>query len=72
MSDSLAWSDRINLYRVFPRIFSIFYLLITYEVTAWFMMLESPSNAQAGMVSIVVGAAAAFFRFYVDSGNPKQ
>jgi len=43
--------DKLRQYRVFPRLFAVFYLFITYEVTAWFMSLSDPSNAQAGMVS---------------------
>ena len=61
--------DVLNDYRVFPRIFAIFYLFAMYEVLGWAMRLPDLSNAQAGMVSMVVGAAAAFFKFYVDSGS---
>lgn len=67
-------NDKLNQYRVFPRLFAIFYLLLTLQVVDWFMELSSPSNAQAGMVSAIVAAAAAFFKFYVETGNaiPKK
>ena len=32
----------------------------------WFMALENPNNAQAGFVSVVVGAGAAWFGLYVN------
>jgi hypothetical protein len=35
----------------------------------WFMSLSDPSMAQAGFVSTVVGAGAAWFGLYVGSGN---
>ena len=42
-----------------------FYLL--YDVCTWFMALPEPNNAQAGLVSVVVGAGAAWFGLYVNS-----
>ena len=38
-----------------------------YQVAQWFMLLENPNNAQAGLVSVVVGAGAAWFGLYVNS-----
>ena len=38
-----------------------------YNVTMWFMALEDPNNAQAGLVLSVVGAGAAWFGLYVNS-----
>ena len=38
----------------------------------WFMMLEAPTNQQAGLVSIIAGAGAAWFGLYVrTSGKDK-
>lgn len=39
-----------------------------YEVVQWFMTLEEPNMAQAGLVSVVTGAGAAWFGLYVNSG----
>jgi hypothetical protein len=36
------------------------------------MGLSDPTNAQAGFISTVVGAGAAFFGLYVNSGNNKE
>jgi hypothetical protein len=38
-----------------------------YNVANWFMLLPEPNNAQAGLVSVVVGAGAAWFGLYVNS-----
>ena len=40
-----------------------------YNATQWFMALPDPSNAQAGFVSTIVGAGAAWFGLYVSGGN---
>ena len=61
--------DWIKKYRIFPRAFAVFYLVILYNVTDWAMQLTEMSNAQAAFVASVVTAAAAFFKFYVESGN---
>ena len=37
----------------------------------WFMALENPNNAQAGFVSVVVGAGAAWFGLYVNGRSSK-
>lgn len=58
------WFDKL---RLFPRAFISMYIYILYEVTHWFMLLEEPNMAQAGLVSVVVGAGAAWFGLYVNS-----
>ena len=58
------WFDKL---RIFPRVFISVYIYMFYEVAQWFMLLESPNNAQAGLVSVVVGAGAAWFGLYVNS-----
>jgi hypothetical protein len=45
------------------------YLL--YKSTIWFMALSEPNNAQAGLISVIVGAGAAWFGLYCGSG-PKM
>jgi|TARA_B100000927_G_C16402315_1_gene443946 hypothetical protein len=58
------WFDRL---RVFPRLFISIYIYMFYQVTMWFMGLEDPNMAQAGLVSVVTGAGAAWFGLYVNS-----
>ena len=63
--------DYINSLRIFPRIFITVYIYMFYTVVEWFMDLPDPTNAQAGLVSVVVGAGAAWFGLYVNTGNQK-
>jgi hypothetical protein len=48
------------------------YCLAFYQVTTWFMSMPDPTNAQAGFVSVVVGAGAGFFGLYVGTGQNKK
>jgi len=62
-------ADLLQSYRVFPRIFSIIFLFLLYDVANWFMLLPSPSIEQAGFSSTMIATAAAWFKFYVDGGK---
>tara|TARA_S200002703_G_scaffold75339_1_gene64973 strand:- start:40 stop:294 length:255 start_codon:yes stop_codon:yes gene_type:complete len=59
-------------WRLIPRTLMAMYCYAFYTVTAWFMSMPDPTNAQAGFVSVVVGAGAGFFGLYVGSTRPKQ
>ena len=60
------WFDRL---RLFPRLFISVYIYLLYDVCQWFMALPDPNTQQAGLVSVIVGAGAAWFGLYVSSGN---
>ena len=60
------WFDKL---RVFPRVFITVYIIMFWRVTEWFMALAEPNNAQAGLVSVVVGAGAAWFGLYCNSSK---
>ena len=62
----------IDAWRIFPRIFITTYIYLLYKVTVWFMALPDPNNAQAGLVSVVVGAGAAWFGLYAGTGPKMQ
>ena len=62
-------ADWLSRYRAFPRIFSIVYLYLLYDVAGWYMLLQSPSTEQTGFAGIMIPTAAAWFKFYVDGGN---
>jgi len=57
-----------NQWRVFPRAFIVFYFWLTFETAMWFMGLPTPGPAQAAFASAVIGAGAAWFGLYVNSG----
>lgn len=54
-----------DAWRIFPRAFLTVYIVLLYQVVHWFMALETPNFEQSGLVSIVVGAGAAWFGLYV-------
>ena len=59
----------IDAWRIFPRLFILSYMYILIKVVHWFMALSAPTMEQAGLVSIVVGAGAAWFGLYTNSGS---
>ena len=59
-------AQAVDSWRIFPRLFLSVYIFLLYYSTMWFMALPEPNNAQAGFVSVVVGAGAAWFGLYVN------
>ena len=59
----------VDSWRIFPRIFITVYIILLYQVVHWFMSLSDPNTQQAGLVSIVVGAGAAWFGLYTGSSK---
>ena len=60
--------ERLSAWRIVPRLLILSYMIVFYQTCNWFMSLPDPNNAQAGFVSVVVGAGAAWFGLYVN-GN---
>tara|TARA_Y100001970_G_scaffold128453_2_gene158615 strand:+ start:2530 stop:2793 length:264 start_codon:yes stop_codon:yes gene_type:complete len=64
--------EMLDNWRVIPRLLIFLYAVVFYQTMSWFMLLENPNNAQAGFVSVIVGAGAAWFGLYVNSGSGKK
>ena len=64
--------EMLDNWRVIPRLLIFLYAVVFYQTMNWFMLLENPNNAQAGFVSVIVGAGAAWFGLYVNSGSGKK
>ena len=62
----------VDAWRIFPRLFLSVYIFLLYKVTIWFMNLADPTMAQSGLVSIVVGAGAAWFGLYAGTSKGKK
>jgi len=62
----------IDQWRIFPRIFISTYIYLLYKVVMWYMALETPTMEQSGLVSVVVGAGAAWFGLYTGSSKSKD
>lgn len=63
------YADFLRQYRFFPRLFSLLFIYLLYDVADWFMLLEIPTTEQAGFSATVVATAAAWFKFYVEGGK---
>ena len=62
----------VDAWRIFPRLFLSVYIFLLYKVTIWFMNLSEPTFEQSGLVSIVVGAGAAWFGLYAGTSKGKK
>ena len=60
-------AQAIDSWRIIPRAFLAVYMYLLYFTTFWFMSLPDPSFEQSGLISIVVGAGAAWFGLYTNS-----
>lgn len=61
----------VDAWRIFPRAFLSVYIFLLYYSTIWFMSLENPSLEQSGLISIIVGAGAAWFGLYAGTSKNK-
>lgn len=62
----------VDAWRIFPRLFLTVYIVLLYKCVIWYMNLPSPSMEQSGLISIVVGAGAAWFGLYTGSSKSKK
>ena len=64
-------SAMIDAWRIFTRAFLSVYIFLLYYATMWFMDLPDPSLEQSGLISIIVGAGAAWFGLYAGTAKDK-
>jgi hypothetical protein len=64
-------SNMVDSWRIFPRMFLSVYMYLLYYCTFWFMELPDPTMEQSGLISIVVGAGAAWFGLYAGTSKDK-
>ena len=64
-------SNMVDAWRIFPRAFLSIYMFLLYYCTIWFMELPVPTLEQSGLVSIIVGAGAAWFGLYAGTAKDK-
>ena len=70
-----GWIDlarAVDAWRIFPRLFLTVYIILLYLSVTWFMGLEEPNMEQSGLISIIVGAGAAWFGLYTGSSKSKK
>ena len=59
--------EYFSRWRLFPRAFISMYIYLLFKVVTWFMALPAPIAEQSALVSVIVGAGAAWFGLYVNS-----
>ncbi len=65
-------ADAMNYLRLFPRLFMGVYIVILYDASNWFILLDKPSIEQAGYMSVLIGAGIGWFAAYCNSGATKR
>tara|TARA_B110000208_G_scaffold95086_1_gene119148 strand:- start:289 stop:582 length:294 start_codon:yes stop_codon:yes gene_type:complete len=67
-----GWIDMakaVDAWRIFPRLFLTVYIILLYKCVIWYMELPVPTMEQSGLISIVVGAGAAWFGLYTGTSK---
>ena len=59
----------VDAWRIFPRIFISTYMYLLYRCVIWYMELPDPTLEQSGLISVVVGAGAAWFGLYAGTSK---
>ena len=62
----------VDAWRIFPRLFLTVYIVLLYKCVIWYMNLADPTMEQSGLISIVVGAGAAWFGLYTGTDRSKK
>lgn len=53
-------------WKILPRFMMLVMTLMSWRVVEWFMTLPDPTNAQAGLVSVVTGAMTGAFAVWMN------
>ena len=64
-------AQAVDSWRIFPRAFLSVYIFLLYYATMWFMDLPDPTIEQSGLISVIVGAGAAWFGLYAGTSKGK-
>ena len=62
----------VDAWRIFPRLFLTVYIILLYKCVIWYMNLPNPTMEQSGLISVVVGAGAAWFGLYAGTSKGKK
>jgi len=65
-------AEAVDAWRLFPRAFISVYMFLLVHVVLWYTRLDAPTMEQSGLISVVVGAGAAWFGLYTGSGKGKS
>jgi len=59
----------VDQWRIFPRLFLTVYIFLLYKTVLLYMDLPDPSMEQSGLISVIVGAGAAWFGLYAGTSK---
>ena len=65
-------AQAVDSWRIIPRAFLSVYMYLLYYVVFWYMALPEPSMEQSGLISVVVGAGAAWFGLYTSTSKSNK
>ena len=65
-------AQAVDSWRIFPRAFLSVYIFLLYYATMWFMDLEAPNFEQSALISVLVGAGAAWFGLYAGTSGASK
>tara|TARA_R100001082_G_C4272338_1_gene120299 strand:- start:59 stop:442 length:384 start_codon:yes stop_codon:yes gene_type:complete len=65
-------AQAVDSWRLIPRAFLSVYMYLLYYVVFWYMALPEPSMEQSGLISVVVGAGAAWFGLYTSTSKSNK
>jgi hypothetical protein len=69
---SIHLAAAIDAWRIFPRLFLSVYIFLLYKTVLWYMDLPAPSMEQSGLISVIVGAGAAWFGLYAGTSTSSK
>ena len=68
-SGTNPYMNWVHLARAVDSLFLTTYIILLYKSTIWFMELPDPTSQQAGLISVIVGAGAAWFGLYAGTSK---
>jgi|TARA_Y100000004_G_scaffold187559_1_gene240518 hypothetical protein len=61
----------LDEWKVWPRVMMLAFTIMSWRVVEWFMNLPDPTTQQAGLVSVVMGAATGAFAIWMGKETSK-
>ena len=61
----------IDDWKTVPRLMMLAVTVLTYQSVHWYMFLQDPSNGQAGLVSVCMGALTGCFGIWMNGEQKK-
>lgn len=65
----LSIAETLDAFRVVPRLLLLAYGYVCYGTHTWYTALVNPTMEQGAYAGVIWGAAAVWFKLYVESGR---